>query len=214
MQKIRLDYFLLFTALLLLFLYFFIIFIDNIFINQYYVFSHQAFSFLNGHADLIINDLFPHPSNYTDALIFNNKYYWHEGPMPAILLLPFVLFFIPFNIAFHHGLLNFIFVFAIAFLLYRIFKLKKIPRDDAYFWLIAFLIGSPFLYTSIINCGPYFSQITAVLLITFSIYEYCNKKRPLVIGLAMGMVALTRLTAGLGIIFFILDILFIDKKTG
>jgi hypothetical protein len=67
---------------------------------------------------------------------------------------------------------------------------------------VAFCGGSMFSAVAILGRSWEFAQVVTVILLWWALTEYWGKKRYWLVGLIMGFVWLSRVTAGLGILFF------------
>jgi hypothetical protein len=172
-------------------------------------FVQLADSFLQGKLYLIEpSQHWPNPEEPLDLIPWQDHYYWAEGPFPAIVLMPFVYFSRLIKLSFYQGYLQ-IFLVLFIFLLY--FKQnRKIGYDniDSLFMAYAFCFASMFLGIAMISSSYYFAQAITVLLLLLIINEYLSKKRYWLIGILFGFIALTRITACVGVILFALEILF------
>lgn len=172
-------------------------------------FSELANSFLQGKTHFLESSFFNAPK--TDNTPFLGKFYWPLGPFPAFFLAPFVFLGNSFNFYFFQGYLNFLLVAAVAYFIFAIARRLKYSVEDGIFLIAAFIGSSMFLAVAIMSSSWYFAHTVSVFLMFLALFEYFNKKRPLLIGLIFGLILLTRVTAFLGIIFFALDIL-LEKK--
>jgi hypothetical protein len=175
-------------------------------------FSHLADSFLQGKIYFVENSAFwPSPSAYSDAVFLNGHYYWSEGPFPAIILMPFVFLFKLINLLFYQGYLQFLLVILVFWLCWQISKKIGHSTIDSLFLAFAFCAASMFLGVALVSWSWYFSQVVVVSLVFSAILEYLGKKRYWLIGIIFGLLAITRITASIGVVFFVLEILFSDK---
>lgn len=168
-------------------------------------FSELANSFLNFQPYFLDNSFYT--KSIADTVFFNNHYYWPLGPLPAIILMPFVAIGKFIGFCFYQGYLNFFLVIFTAIIIFRICKKINYPGLDSVYWVIAFIGGSMFLGVTMDSYSWYFSQVITVLLSFLAILEYLGKKRYGLIGLLCGLILLTRVTAAILIIFFILEII-------
>ncbi|MDI6820593.1 MAG: hypothetical protein QMD65_00225 [Patescibacteria group bacterium] len=179
----------------------------NIITNTAEHFSYLAESFISG-----VTYFLKMPAmSWGDTTLFNNHYYWPLGPFPAVLLIPFVWIFKQFNVFFHQGYLQLPIVIGIGYLFFAVAKRLKINNRDSLYATLAF-ISSSFFMLAIQPSGWIFSQIIVIFFIFLALLEYLTRKRYLIIGFLMGCVLATRITAGLGILFFVLDIIFSQES--
>jgi len=170
-------------------------------------FSYLAESFLQGKTYLLAPSAFGF-----DTVFFQGKYYWPLGPFPAVLLLPFVLVFRFFSFFFFQSYLHVFLVLGVFYLFFKIAKRIGYSPDDAAFLAFAFCFASAFLGVAIYSGSWYFAQVVAVFLMTLALLEYLGKKRLWIIGTLMGFAFVTRVTAGLNILFFVMGVAVEDTK--
>lgn len=176
-------------------------------------YSYLAQSFLHG--KLYFLDM---PGWWADAVEYGGKYYWPLGPLPALVLMPFVFLFSLGGAFFYQGYAIFFITLFVLLMWYRTAKHYGFSSDDARYAACAFCFSSSYLMIALWQWSWFFAHAVTVLLLSCALYEYCTKKRYSIIGILMAAVAMTRLTAGVGVVFFIFDILFLapihgkDKK--
>lgn len=172
-------------------------------------YSYLAQSFLHG--KLYFLDT---PGWWGDAVEFGGKYYWPLGPLPAIVLMPFVFLFSLAGAFFYQGYAIFFITLCVLLIWYRTVKRYGFSSNDARTAACAFCFSSSYLMITLWQWSWFFAHAVAVLLLSLALYEYCTKKRYGIIGILMALVAMTRLTAGVGVVFFIFDILFLASTNG
>lgn len=197
--KFIFTFFLLFIFLLILFF--------NFSVKSEQQFSYLAKSFLDGKLYFIQK-----PLTWADTSFYNGEHYWPLGPLPAMLLMPFVYIFNLLNKFFYQGYLQFFLVLGVFFIIYKISRTIRYQKTDSLVWAMAFVFGSTFLGVGLWPWSWQFSQVVTEVLLVLAIYEYLTKKRYFLIGCLFSLVALTRLTALVGIVFFILEILIVSKQ--
>jgi hypothetical protein len=170
-------------------------------------FSYLAESFLQGKTYFLEPSAFGH-----DTAFFQGKYYWPLGPFPAVLLLPFVLVFRSFGLFFFQSYLHVFLVFGVFYSFFKIARRVGYSPDDAAFLAFAFCFASAFLGVAIYSGSWYFAQVVAVFLVTLALLEYLGKKRLWIIGTLMGLAFVTRVTAALNILFFVMGVVVADTK--
>ncbi|MFH1837915.1 MAG: hypothetical protein ABH808_00210 [Candidatus Kuenenbacteria bacterium] len=197
-------------------LFLIIIFFSFIFIYNFSAIIPQHFSYL---ADSFLHGKFYFLENValkigtdSDMVFYNNHYYWPLGPLPAVILMPFVFIFKFLNLFFYQGYLQFFLVLLILLILFKINRKIDFSKSDSLYLASAFLFSSMFLGVALISSSWFFAQVITVFFIFLALWEYFNKKRYFLIGIIFGLIFLTRITAGLGLLFFILEILLNKKK--
>ncbi|MEK7580571.1 MAG: hypothetical protein AAB465_03120 [Patescibacteria group bacterium] len=198
------------NLIIILFIVFFAIcVITNITIKSEQHFSFLAKSFLQG--KLYFTEM-PGFAWNDDTTFYHGHYYWPLGPFPAILLLPFVFLAGIFKIFFYQGYSQVALILLIAFICFKIARRLRYSKTGAWHWVFAFCFATMLIGIIFIPWSWYFAQVIVVVLGLLSIYEYLGKKRYWLIGIFLALMLTTRLTAGLNVIFFILEIIFISQK--
>lgn len=176
-------------------------------------FSHLAYSMTRGQVNFIENGSpYNHPETLDDVVPFNGKYYWSLGIFPSIPLIPFTFIFGLFGKIFTQGSLQFFMVAGTGIFLYLIARRFKYTKLDSIFISSGFCFGSMFLFVMFNDSSWVYAHAVTVFLIFWALWENYHKRRYWLIGIIFGMLLLTRVTAGLGIIFFILQILFFKTE--
>jgi hypothetical protein len=166
--------------------------------------ADQHFSYL-AESFLYLKTFFLDPAAFGhDTVFFQGKYYWPLGPLPAIVLVPFVWIFQRFKLFFFQGYLQ---VFLVAGVFYVFFKIARkvgYSFEDSWFAAFAFCFASVFLGVATYSVSWSFAQVLAVFLLASALLEYLGKKRRWLIGTLMALALATRATAGLNILFFVM----------
>ncbi|OGM57926.1 hypothetical protein A2955_00135 [Candidatus Woesebacteria bacterium RIFCSPLOWO2_01_FULL_37_19] len=170
--------------------------------NQYLVLAQ---SFLNGKL------YFPEGYYDVDLVLFNSKYYWHQGPFPAVVLMPFVYLFNLFNLTFQQGYLQFFITLGIFILCYKIARYFKYSKENSKYLAFAFCFASIYQLAAFFPVSWFFGQAITVFLLFTAIYIYLASKNYFLIGVTFSLILLTRISAVLGLIFFVIDIIFTNN---
>jgi hypothetical protein len=160
----------------------------------------QAWSFLHGRLDLAKATVDAY--SLMDVTVRGGKYYWPLGPLPSVLLMPFVLAFG--QTARAQATLQVLLAAAVAALAYGVARRGGASRHDAAWLACAFCLGSVAIGVLAVD-GPW--QVAhAIVLVALlaAIHEWQGKKRPLVMGALVAAAIATRLTAGAGALFFVI----------
>jgi hypothetical protein len=172
-------------------------------------FSYLASSFLQG------KPYFQKmPGSWVDATPYNGNYYWPAGPFSAVLLLPFVYLSNLFNLFFHQGFLQPFLVFGVFFLCYKIAQKLKYRKNDSLFLAFLFCFSTVFVNVALWPEAWGFSQVVTTLLLFLAIFSYLNKHSYLFIGIFIGLIVVTRITAAISLVFFLLAIVGGKSKLG
>lgn len=157
-------------------------------------FSIQAQSFINGKLDI--------PKSI-DTVYKTGKYYWPQGPFSSIILIPFQLVFGP---SFNQSVMQPFLVIILIILLYKLARLKKFQTGSALLLTFAFLFSSQTAGVITESCYSFFAHVVTMVLLTALLLEFESKKRPLILGVLISTIILTRPSAAvilLPIIYFL-----------
>lgn len=173
---------------------FIVFFTTNIFVVTQQHFVLLARSFINGQLTIPPTD-----NNVSDLALFQGKYYWPLGPLPAILIMPFVpifKYFLQGYIAFPLSLLNF-------YLLYKIARKFEHNHQKSLLLATFFVFGSVYTPLAALPASWYFAQTVACSFLIFAVYEFLNNRRYLIIGILIALSVATRLNLLFSSLFFL-----------
>lgn len=152
-----------------------------------------AEQFSNGHVNL--SPLGLPQGDYVD---FFGRQYLYFGPLPSLILAPFVS---TFGRTFPQNLLGFSSLFVSFFAVLTLAKRIGFKKTDA-LWLSLFMCFSSVLFSvSVLNVSAYQVQSLGTALILIMLCEVVGKRRYLLIGSLIALAGLTRLTLFLSILF-------------
>lgn len=171
-------------------------------------FTHLADSFLAGQLHFKNAPVDPLTIDY---VVVNDKLYWPEAPLAAVLLMPFVYLFGPshFAQAFMHVLL----LFGVFYLVYKLSLKYRFRITDSLWFAFAFCFASVIVGVAFIPWCFYFAQILSVFLLLLAIYEFHSRRRWVFIGAYISLAIAARYTLVVSPLFFILYI-FLKKGIG
>ncbi|HSD12562.1 MAG TPA: glycosyltransferase family 2 protein [Patescibacteria group bacterium] len=159
-----------------------------------------ADSFLHGRMDIDANYLVP--ATAIDTTVRNGLHYWPLGPLPAVLLVPFVAVFGPEGQS--QATLQVMAVLLAWLGAYALARRSGFAAADAGWLVAAFAFGSVFVGVSMFPLPWYLANVIAVLVTLAALVEARGKDRPAVIGAFVGLAAASRITAGaFGAVFFL-----------
>ncbi|MBI3335174.1 MAG: hypothetical protein HY001_01610 [Candidatus Portnoybacteria bacterium] len=166
--------------------------------NQQFV--YLADSFLHGQTHF--REL---PGSYRDLIWQEGKFYWHLGPFPAVLLMPFVIFW---GTTFLQGYVQFFLTLLNFYLLYRIALILGMKKKIHALWLgFGYIFATMYLPAALLSDSWRFAQVVATSLLLFAILEYITKRRFWLIGIVLAFLIATRFHLVLALAFFIVGIL-------
>lgn len=179
----------------------------NLHVKDFQHFSLLANSFLQGKLYFIDQ----YSSWWHDAVSFGGNYYWPQGSLPAVILMPFVYWFNHLDLFFYQSYIQIFLNMGIYYLVYKISRKFEYTKTESLFFAFAFVFASAFLGVSFWPTGWFFSQVVATFLLFLTLKEFLTKNRPWVIGILFGLILLTRVTVFLGILFFLWQIYFDNR---
>lgn len=133
----------------------------------------------------------PKMDYYGDMSLFNGRYYLPHPPLPAFLLLPFVLIFGAANT--NVVLVAFLISFLNLRLVYNIFTKLNVNGSQLSWCICAFFFASPYWYAFFVTHSLYaYAHITSLMFLLLFINEYFGKRRWWLIGFFIGCSMLCR----------------------
>src|SRR6185295_12385438 len=182
---VRFPEILVFSALLLVYIFLFLYINPNIFENSSFpYYSSLLDAIFKGRLDVI-------PPSTIDMSYFHGKWFLNWGPGPILFILPFKFIFQP-GISdkiytFIAGFSNIIIFYFFLREFVEYFKIK-LSNFSRFFILISFALTSPNLYLSLNGRVWFTEQILAVFYILFSlflIFKFLNTKKILYFSLSI-----------------------------
>ncbi len=137
------------------------------------------------------------PGGWGDTALFQGRYYWPLGILPAVFIMPLVRLGI-----YHQGLLSFIFVLGVFYLCFRLAQKLGYSRDNACWLALAFCYGTGFLGVAAVPLSWSYAQVVTVFFVFLAINEYVGRRRFGIIGLMIGLAAASRPIAVFNVVAF------------
>jgi hypothetical protein len=169
--------------------------------EQQFVFLAQ--SFLHGNLAFMEQP----GASWADTTPHNGSYYWPLGPLPAVALMPFELLASSSSVIFYQGYLQPLLVLVLLWLVFRIARLTGYDAEDGAYLAFGFAFATAFLGVAMWPWSWQFSQVLTCVLVFGAIAETVGRRRPLVIGTLFALVLATRVTAALGMIWSLGEVL-------
>lgn len=142
-----------------------------------------------------------------DVADYFSNFYLYFGPFASIFLMPFVLLL---GKGISQTLLGITSMIASFGAIFYIAKTHKFNIENR-LWLCLFYVFSTVVFSaSLINITAYQIEVFGSSLVLIALAAYFTKKRPLIIGIFLGLAVLTRLVFILAVAFFILE--FFQKR--
>lgn len=161
---------------------------------------YMANSFLHGKLYFIDTQ-----ASWLDSVLYKGHVYWPLGPAPSVLLMPFVALFNVFHATFYQSYLQLILTGLILYMVWWLAQKYRYSREDGLWFGFAFCYASVYMIVALVSWSPYFVQAVTVACMFLSIVEWHGKKRYWLIGLCYAIIAGSRFTALLGLLFFFAD---------
>ena len=175
----------------------------NVRVHRAQHFTFLARSFLHG--DLAFQS--DPGNNWADTSPYAGRYYWPLGPLPAIILMPFEFLASAFGAFFYQGYLQPLLVVAVLAIVFRIARVTGYGTEDSAYLAFGFAFATAFLGVAIWPWSWYFSQVITCALVFATIAEMIERRRPWVLGVLFALILATRVTAALGVLWCIGEIL-------
>jgi len=175
--------------------------------NQQFVYLADAF--LHGKVAFLEP---PGSTGWYDTVAFNGEHYWPLGAFPAVMLVPFVFVGNLLGFNFSQGWLQLVLNIAIFAFIYRLGRRFAYSRYDSLFWAFAFTFATAFLGVAILPWASAYAHVVVTFLLFGVLLEYAGKKRYWLIGILLAGALATRLTAGLAVLYFLGELLLLDKS--
>lgn len=154
-----------------------------------------ADAFLHGRVDLV------NPPYHLEVAAFGGRYYVLNPPSPAILLLPFVAVR---GLAANQSLASQLLGALLAALTVLV-AARILPRRADYLWLGALgAFGTILWHLSAVGSTWYFAHTVVAAALTLGVLETLGRRRPILIGIAVGVAYLSRLPNILTLPYFVL----------
>lgn len=178
-------------------------FVDVSLGGDHYLFLARSFL----HARLDVDSI---PSFYGDFVSSGGHKYLPFGPVPALLLVPFVPLM---NAGVPMVWAGYLLTAVNAFLFYRLLEDVDVPRESRAWGTLLYFAGTPYLGVAIGGISTYFAHIVCTFFLLIAIRESLRGKRWVIAGLCIGLAAGARMTAIFAVPFFLYMILQSDRKS-
>jgi hypothetical protein len=174
----------------------------NLAVESEQQFSHLARAFLSGQLHFL-----EMPGTWADTVPSGDRNFWPLGPLPAVLLMPFVFVADLLGVFFFQGYLQPVLVLAVFLLAFRIAERIGYHREDALVAAFGFTFATAFLGVALWPWAWYFAQVISVCLLLLAIHEFTGRCRWWLLGIIFGLLLMTRVTAALGAVWVGLHLL-------
>jgi hypothetical protein len=135
------------------------------------------------------------------------QHYWPLGPLPAIILIPFVALAYPLSTTTWQGIVQIALIYA-TFVTIRKISLKLgSSAIESRYWALAFTGASMYMSVAALPISGNFAHVTAVFFFWLALHEFLGRKRWWMISICCAALLSTRIPSGLVIVFFLLEII-------
>lgn len=158
------------------------------------------------HGSLNVDNL---PSAYGDNVNWQGHNYLPFGPVPALLIVPFLPLI---NLGIPMVLIGYLFTAVNVGVFYRALKLVGVTDERRWWTTLLYFGGTVYLSITLVGISTFFAHIVATLFLLLAICEILGSRRLLLVGLFLGLAAGARLTAAFSLPFFVW-ILWTDSRS-
>jgi hypothetical protein len=153
--------------------------------NDHYVYlSHNLVQ-----GKLSVDDL---PSVYPDPIKWQGHKYLPLGPLPAVLLVPFLPLF---DLGLRLVWVSHLFTLFNAWLFYRVLGLAGVTGERRQWALLLFFGGTVYFSLALVGASYFFAHIVTVTFLLLALWEALGRRRPWLVGLFLGLAGMARMTA-------------------
>ena len=140
------------------------------------------------------------PTSFVDYVVWNDHHYLPLGPLPAVLLLPFVG---PLSAGLDFGWIRIFFSLLNGVWFWEALRLLGVEGERQSWAFLLFFAGTIELSVSVVPISYYFSHVLTTSFILLAIVLTLARRWPILIGLLLGLAVATRITALFALPFFV-----------
>lgn len=140
------------------------------------------------------------PQIYGDYVMSHGHKYLPFGPLPAVLLIPFLPLL---NVGMPMVVAGYFFSVINVVLFYRVMKVAGIADERRHWAGLLYFCGTPYLSVTLVGISTYFAHVVVTTFLLFAVWEALGRRRTPLVGLYLGLAAASRLTALFTFPFFI-----------
>ena len=157
-------------------------------------FIYLAKNFSQG--KLSVDDM---PLIYPDYVIWEGHAYLPPGPFPAVILIPFLPLI---DLGLRPGWISFIFTLLNVIIFWILLKELGQKSEDIKWLSMLYFGGTVYFGVAVTMISWYFAHVIATTLILLAILVATKYKKPLLVGLLVGLASTTRLSLVFALPFF------------
>jgi hypothetical protein len=140
------------------------------------------------------------PALYPDMVTWQGHKYLPLGPLPGVLLIPFLPIL---KLGVQLVWIGYLFTLLNVWLLYRVLGQAGVIGHPRKWSLLLFFGGTSYLAVAVVGSSYFFAHIVTVTFMLAAIHEVLGKRRPVLIGLLIGLAGMVRLTSVFCLPFFL-----------
>jgi hypothetical protein len=140
------------------------------------------------------------PPEFSDYVSWQGHKYLALGPVPALLLVPFIPLM---NAGMPMVWVGYAFTAINVLVFYRVLALAGVRAQRRSWTTLLYFAGTVYLSITLVGISTYFAHVVATLFLLLAVWEFLGKRRLLLVGLYVGMAAGARLTAAFTLPFFL-----------
>jgi hypothetical protein len=143
------------------------------------------------------------PEHWHDTAAYSGRYYWPLGPLPAVLLMPFVVLSQSAGLVVFQSYLSLPLSLLTGWLCFRLARNCGRSIDESMWFVLAFCGASSYLSVATISMSWPLAQVVAIFLLFLALNEWMKSQRWWLMGLLLGLTSAARLSAGLNIVLLV-----------
>ncbi len=165
-----------------------------------YHFPHDHYYFLAQsltHGRLDVDQV---PPGIIDVIRWQGHNYLPFGPLPALLVIPFLPLL---DLGFDLSLVILLLSALNVWLLRNVLRRLQVTTEPLRWALLLFFVGTSYFSTLIMPFSTWLAHVAVVTFMLLAVTETLGKRRPMLIGLFLGLAGLSRVTALFALPFFV-----------
>jgi hypothetical protein len=139
------------------------------------------------------------PTSYADVVVWQGHKYLPFGPLPALLLIPFLPIL---DMGVHIVWIGYLLTLLNIWVLYKILGATGITDERRPWSLLLFFGGTVYLSVALVGSSYFLAAVLTVTCVLLAILEMLTRRRPWLIGILIGLAGMSRLTSIFVLPFF------------
>jgi hypothetical protein len=149
------------------------------------------------HGDLSVDGI---PIGYNDYVSWQGHKYLPFGPLPAVLLIPFLPLL---DVGMPMVWAGYVFTLLNLGLFYKVLGLAGVTGERRNWALLLFFGGTVYFPVVLVGISTYLAHIVTTTCLLLAIWEMLGRRRLWLVGLFLGLAGMTRMTALFALPFFV-----------